>query len=295
MHDTTGNRVPKDKDLIMPTFAALKSLGGSGSNDEILDQVILDLQLPDKVVDVPHKGKVNMTALQYNLAWARTYLKNYGVISNSARAVWSILPDYVGIDQLDVQSIVLAMRMKRLENRNKQSAIIEGPWGSEDDDEGELNNLDGVMSWRTKLFETLKTMNPFGFERLSQRLLRECGFSHVEVTKKSGDGGIDGHGKWKINGIFSFNVAFQCKRYGDVVGAGDIRDFRGSLTTDIEKGIFITTGTFSRAAKEEASKPGKQQIDLIDGEELLDKIAEYGIGVKEVKTYEIDDEFFEKI
>ena len=99
----------------------------------------------------------------------------------------------------------------------------------------------------------------------------------------------------KINGIFSFNVAFQCKRYSGLVGAPAIRDFRGSLTTDIEKGVLITTGTFSKAAREEATNPGKQQIDLIDGEELITKIAEYGIGVREVKTYEIDEEFFQKV
>lgn len=138
-------------------------------------------------------------------------------------------------------------------------------------------------------------MNPYGFERLTQRLLRECGFVQVEVTKKSGDGGIDGTGKLKINGIFSFNVAFQCKRYSGSVGASEIRDFRGSLTTNIEKGILITTGTFTKQAKEEASSPGKQQIDLIDGEEFINKIAEFGIGVREVKTYEIDEEFFQKI
>lgn len=138
-------------------------------------------------------------------------------------------------------------------------------------------------------------MDPYGFERLSQRILRECGFSQVEVTKKSGDGGIDGTGKLRINGIFSFNVAFQCKRYSGVVGAGVIRDFRGSLTQNIEKGVLITTGSFSKAAKLEATDPGKQQIDLIDGEGLIDKIAEYSIGVREVKSYEIDEEFFEKI
>ena len=115
------------------------------------------------------------------------------------------------------------------------------------------------------------------------------------MTKKSGDGGIDGTGKLKITGIFSFNVAFQCKRYSGSVGASEIRDFRGSLTTNIEKGILITTGTFTKQAKEEASSPGKQQIDLIDGEEFINKIAEFGIGVREVKTYEIDEEFFQKI
>lgn len=47
---------------------------------------------------------------------------------------------------------------------------------------------------------------------------------------------------------------------------------------------MITTGTFTKAAKEETSNPGKQKIDLIDGEEFINKIAEFGIGVKEVKT-----------
>ena len=152
-----------------------------------------------------------------------------------------------------------------------------------------------VKPWRKRLYEVLINMDPYGFERLTQRVLRECGFTNVVVTKKSGDGGIDGTGKLKINGIFSFNIAFQCKRYQGSVGAGDIRDFRGSLTTDIEKGVFITTGSFSKPAIEEASNPGKQQIDLIDGEEFITKLAEFGIGVKEVKDYEIDEQFFAKI
>ena len=149
--------------------------------------------------------------------------------------------------------------------------------------------------WRVELAETLHNMDPFAFERLSMLLLRECGFSQVSVTKKTGDGGIDGTGKLRINGIFSFNVAFQCKRFIGSVSAGDIRDFRGSLTTDIEKGVLITTGTFTKAAREEASNAGKQQIDLIDGEEFINKLIEYGLGVKEKTIYEVDKTFFEKV
>ena len=85
---------------------------------------------------------------------------------------------------------------------------------------------DEVKPWRQQLANVLQNMDPYGFERLSQRLLRECGFTQVSVTKKSGDGGIDGTGKLKINGIVSFNVAFQCKRYKGLVSSGDIRDFR---------------------------------------------------------------------
>ena len=125
--------------------------------------------------------------------------------------------------------------------------------------------------------------------------MRECGFTDVIVTKSSGDGGIDGYGKLKINGIISFNIAFQCKRYQGVVGSPEIRDFRGSLTKNIEKGVFITTGTFSKAAQEEAENPGKQQIDLINGEDFIDMLADYSIGLTEVKDYEIDEEFFAKI
>lgn len=234
-----------------------------------------------------------MTELAYQAAWARTYLKNCGIISNTTRRVWVISPDFVHSETVDAKVIIATVTKQNSDKRKSKAAdtIV-----SNDTPTGDgIEEPDEIKSWRVKLSEILYSMDPYGFERLAQRILRECGFSQVEVTKKSGDGGIDGTGKLKINGIFSFNVAFQCKRYSGIVGASAIRDFRGSLTTDIEKGVLITTGTFSKAAKEEASNPGKQQIDLIDGEELMNKIAEYGIGVREVIVYEIDEEFFAKI
>lgn len=294
MRERIDKRVPRYGDLILPTFSALKALGGSGSNSEILEQIIQILNLPGDVIDIAHKGSSSITELSYQAAWARTYLRNYGVIENSTRAVWSIKPDFVQAESLDREEIISAFIRKRNQKESIGQVEEEDPIDTADQSE-ESDLPDEVKPWRSKLAEILQNMDPFGFERLAQRILRECGFTQVEVTKKSGDGGIDGTGKLKINGIFSFNVAFQCKRYSGQVGAGAIRDFRGSLTTDIEKGVMITTGVFSRAAREEASNPGKQQIDLIDGEELISKIAEYGIGVKEIKTYEIDEEFFAKI
>ena len=286
------------KELLVPTYEALLELGGSGTNDEICAQVIKAMNLPDDVVDEPHLGNINQTELEYQLAWARTYLKNFGVIVNSGRSVWAIAPDYTAKVELNTKEIV-AYTVNRNIQRKLNATVTTEVQDNEPNDADPSNDYeeypDEIKPWRQKLSEILQNMDPYGFERLTQRLLRECGFSQVEVTKKSGDGGIDGTGKLKINGIFSFNVAFQCKRYKGAVSAGDIRDFRGSLTTDIEKGVLITTGTFTKAAKEEASNPGKQQIDLIDGEEFINKIAEYGIGVKEVKTYEVDEKFFEKI
>ena len=297
MRNKIDSRIPQYSNLIMPTFIALKKLGGSGTNDEILNQVINDLNLPDEVADITHNGNVNQSELSYRLAWARTYLANYGAIQNSARSVWSITPDFVSVDVLDEKEVVAFVVKKNAEKKSR-TAIVTTPKVLPEDDEP-LNDdeefPDEIKPWKERLAGILQKMDPYGFERLTQRVLRECGFSQVEVTKKSGDGGIDGTGKLKINGIFSFNVAFQCKRYSGVVGAPDIRNFRGSLTTNIEKGLFITTGTFSKAARDEACSPGKQQIDLLDGEEFINKLTEYEIGVHPVTTYAIDEDFFNKI
>lgn len=280
--------IPNYATLIEATFSALKILGGSGKNDEINSKVAEILELSNEVQDVPHLNSSSLSEVNYRCAWARTILKNYGALENSARSVWTIKPEFTSIDSVDGATVE---KFRNIKNKNKQNYDT----AEEKMEEQGVDVPEEVKPWRKRLYEVLITMDPYGFERLTQRVLRESGFTNVVVTKKSGDGGIDGTGKLKINGIFSFNIAFQCKRYQGSVGAGDIRDFRGSLTTDIEKGVFITTGSFSKPAIEEASNPGKQQIDLIDGEEFITKLAEFGIGVKEIKDYEIDEQFFAKI
>lgn len=284
------DRMPAYSDLINPTFKALKNLGGSGSIEEIYDEVLKSLSLPDELVKFPHSEKSNQTEIQYRMAWSRTYLKKYGVIENSSRGVWAVLPEYNDIESINVEDCIAKVQAM-VGNKTKNSKSQ--PDTNLEDDGVELP--DEIKPWRARLHNTLITMNPYAFERLTQRLLRECGFSQVKVTRKSNDGGIDGFGRFMINGIFSFKVAFQCKRYSGSVPVSDIRDFRGSLTTDIEKALFITTGYFPNSVKEEAMTPGKIQIDLIDGDEFINKLAEYEIGVKPVTDYDIDEEFFSKI
>ena len=290
-------RVPRYGDLIVPTFIALKKLGGSGNNDEILMQIIDDLHLSDEVVDIPHKGHESMTELAYQAAWARTYLRGYGVIENASRSVWAITSAYAKEDSLDARAIVVHMRARTTGKKNSDVGV-EFTKASEDneipEDDG-VETPDEMKEWRVRLTDILQNMNPYGFERLTQRVLRSCGFTEVKVTKASGDGGIDGTGKLRINGVFSFNVAFQCKRYKGAVGAPEVRDFRGSLTKATEKAVLITTGTFTKAAREEASNQGKDQIDLIDGEELINLIVQNRIGVTEEITYKIDENFFASI
>ena len=206
--------------------------------------------MPESVLEIMHTN-TNMTEVDYRLAWARTLLKNFGAIDNSARSVWSINTKFTQIPNVDGTEVYKRKNIKQISevpSISSSSSILDIEDGTPEE----------TRNWRQRLHDVLLKMDPFAFERLTQRLLRECGFSQVEVTKQTGDGGIDGTGTIKINGIVTFNIAFQCKRYQGSVGAPDIRAFRGSLTTDIEKAVFITTGTFSKAAMEEAATAGKQ-------------------------------------
>lgn len=276
---TTNKKLcPPAQFFYEPTLQALDMLGGSGSTQEIYKKILTITNLPQDVIDEMHS--FTMTEVEYRLMWARTELKNFGAVENSKQGVWHLTPKGAKLlksGEIDWRAIKKVVSKSKTNNGGKADGG--------DDSHNEKD-------WRERTSEILQNLNPYAFEKLAQRLLRECGFSDVEVTKKSGDGGIDGTGKLRINGIFSFNVAFQCKRFKGQVGSPQIRDFRGSLGTNIEKGVLITTGTFTREAKEEASSEGKRLIDLMDGEELINKLAEYGVGLKEIKSYEVDEDFF---
>ena len=153
------------------------------------------------------------------------------------------------------------------------------------------------VPWQDNLLSILYAISPNAFERLTQRLLRESGFTQVEVTGKVGDGGIDGKGIVKINGFLSFHIIFQCKRYKGSVSASQIRDFRGAMQGRADKGLVITTGNFTRDAIKEATRDGAPPIDLIDGELLCEKLKEMQLGVqiKQVEIIEVDKEWFDKI
>ena len=279
-------KVPTFDELINPTFKALKALGGSGSTDEIYDKVIEMEQFTDKILSIMQNKNSNQSKVAYRMAWARTYLKKFGVINNTSRGIWVINNEFEARDEFDTKELIKTVR----KNFNNTSIVEKEDVLENDEMEVPLE----IERWRIQLKEILYSINPFEFEKLTQLLLREAGFSQVEVTKRTGDGGIDGVGKFKINGIISFKLAFQCKRYKGQVSPKEIRDFRGSMTTDVEKGVFITTGSFSRNAIQEATADGKKHIDLIDGEQLIDKLAELKLGVREEKIYVVDEKFFSK-
>lgn len=194
------NSVPNYSELITVTYAALKALGGSGKNDEINNKAAEILGLSDDVLEVPHLNSSSLSEINYRLAWARTLLKRSGAIANSARAVWAISPSFSDVAEVDGAAI------------NKAYHKLNAPKKDIPADADPEDMPEEVRPWRKKLYEVLIHMDPYAFERLTQRVLRECGFTQVEVTKKSGDGGIDGTGKLRINGIFSFNIAFHYRR-----------------------------------------------------------------------------------
>ncbi len=261
--------VPRYSGLFNPTLQALKKLGGSASIAELEEEVIRILNLTDAEVAEPHDER--RTKLEYRLAWARTYLKAYGVLDNSERGVWSLTGKGKEIDTVDPQEVRRFVRAQRKARKLPIDPVPEIPG---DDDLPEVE-----QSWREELLATLLKLNPGAFERLCQRVLRESGFVQVKVTGRSGDGGIDGVGLVRLGGLLSFPVLFQCKRYRGVVSASTVRDFRGAMTGRADRGLVITTGTFSRDARHEATRDGAPPIDLVDGEQLLDKLKELRLGV----------------
>ncbi len=261
--------------LFAPVLAALRALGGSGSVEEIYAKTIELAGISEEVASQLHDSdKGNMTEVGYRLAWTRTYLRKYGLLENSSRGVWSLTAKGNSTDTVDAAEIVKAVRlMDRPEQpkRSKKAQALEMDISKE---------LPEEERWREQLNQVLtQQLSPQGFERLVQRVLRESGFVAVEVTGRTGDGGIDGKGIARINGFMSFHVLFQCKRYKGSVGASEIRDFRGAMVGRADKGLFITTGTFTTGAIKEATRDGAPPIDLVDGDELADKLKELSLGV----------------
>ena len=268
--------MPTYADLQWPTLEALKDAGGSASIQELSERVSGHLELQDGVSDILHGGGPQ-TEIDYRLAWARTELRWIGAVDNTARGVWTITPTGRAIpSETKLRDLV------RRERRRRQDRVK--PVSPKESENG---------GWEHDLLSVLRDLEPDAFERLCQRVLRESGFTKVEVTGRSGDGGIDGSGVLRVN-LISFHVRFQCKRYAGSVSAGAIRDFRGAMAGRADKGLVMTTGQFTRDAKREAVRDGAPTIDLLDGVDLcrLLKKLKLGVSTEMVESTLLHEEFF---
>lgn len=275
--------LPKYREYLWPTVCGLRAIGGSATIEELNTQVIANEGYTEEQQAVLH-GDGPGTAIEYRLAWARTYLKGMGLAFNSERGVWNLTEHgrTVTEDEID------PLRREYLAKHRKNSAQERANDNSEDEGDAET-------TWQEELLDELMKLSPADFERLSQRLLREEGFVNTRVTGRTGDGGIDGQGVYRLS-LLSFHVFFQCKRYIGSVGAGAVRDFRGAMAGRGDKGLLITTGTFTNGAKAEATRDGAPPIDLIDGYRLCELLKERQLGVevreRTVEEVKIDADFF---
>ncbi len=272
---TTNQNIPSYDELLIPTVKALIALGGSGSIEEINTKIYEITRLPEASLQIPHNEEGSVSEIDYRLAWSRSYLKKFGLLENSSRGVWALLKADIDVSKLDYTRIV---RTVREQNRQIQKEANQTKAISEVKEEVN-EDVENEEAWKESLLDVLYNITPAAFERLAQRILRESGFSQVEVTGKSGDGGIDGKGIVRISGLLSFHVIFQCKRYRGSVTPSQIRDFRGAMQGRADKGLFITTGTFTKEAVKEATRDGAPPIDLINGEVLCEKLKELKLGI----------------
>lgn len=263
-----------------PLLDALRGLGGSAKADEAVDRVALDLNIADEVLDetLPSGG----SRFRNQVAWARFYLVREGLIDSSKHGVWSLTERGFKTSLAPEQSREMFLKWVRIfQEQRKQKEKTEPMAEQVAEGTGSISK-----DYREEVLNTLLALPPAGFERLSQRLLREAGFTQVVVTDQSGDGGIDGYGLLQVNPLVSFKVLFQCKRYAKSVSPSQVRDFRGAMSGRADKGIVITTGTFTAEAKREATRDGAPPIELID---MLEQLR---LGLKPVTTFEVEHAFF---
>ncbi len=283
---------PRFVTYIAPMAEALRDLGGSGRPAEVRQVIASKLKLSDKTLTETMPSGV--PRFENQVAWARFYLAKAGIIDASSRGVWTLtekgwqLGEFTQADAVALFKVVHA----RFHGPGKET-------GASDNEEvtdapPDSGPVPTTVGYRQMVLDRLRNLPAASFERFAQRLLRESDFEEVTVTGRSGDGGIDGIGILQVNPLVSFKVLFQCKKYVGTVTASHVRDFRGAMQGRADKGIILTTGTFTADAKREAFRDGVPPIELVDGEKLVSMLEKLELGLRPVKTFIIDEAFFDE-
>ena len=287
--------LPRFDQLMFPVIEALKAAGGSGLRNEIIEAVAERQRLSDEQLEHRYET-TGVPVIADRIGWALSWLKKLDAVENSRRGVWALTASGRSIaSEAEVRKHLKVVRSEvAAQAARARREAQQGASGEEDADPG--NGLDAESGdWKGLLLQRLLEMPPDAFERLTQRLLLEAGFRDVEVLGKSGDGGIDGVGVYRLS-LVSFPIYFQCKRYKGSVPAGTVRDFRGAMAGRGEKGLLVTTGSFTRDARREASRDGAPPVELIDGDELCVQLKKYDLGVRiqirQIEEVELNPDFF---
>jgi len=279
---------PQFERFALPIVEILKDMGFAGNASEVLDRVIERLKISE--AEQAETTSTGQSRVRNQIAWARFYLVKAGLLASPRRGVWALTQAgrtaKLNADAVHALFKNIPLRLSR--NPGAAEATTAG------DETGDADLSPAEDNYSAELLSILRSLPPAGFERICQRLLMEHGIDNVVVTGRSGDGGIDGVGVLVVNAFVSFKVVFQCKRFkeGGRVGPGHVRDFRGAMAGTAEKGILITTATFTIDAKAEACKSGVPPIELVDQDQLVSLFEKAQLGLVPRQTFDVNREFF---
>lgn len=257
----------------------------------------------------------NQLLFNNRFSWARTYLKQAGLLTSPKRGIFIITargkellaqsPDHIDTALLDQYPEFLEFRSRRKDKKDngngRKPRIITTVTKEMETPEDALAAAYTKLrqSLEAELLDTIKEASPAFFERLVVDLLVNMGYGGNrrdagKALGKSGDGGIDGIIKEDRLGLDVIYI--QAKRWEGTVGRPEIQKFAGALQGQrARKGVFITTSSFSREA-EEYSSIIDTRIILIDGERLTSLMVDHNVGVSTVGQYEvkkIDSDYFD--
>jgi restriction system protein len=288
-------RGPKFVTYFGPVLDALRDLGSSARPREVVDWIANHVEVPKSEIEGINKS--GQSKFENMVAWARFYLTKAGLIDGQQRGVWVLTE--AGRDAKLSHDQALHLFQEIHDRFQSEIESEEGERKDEPQDvvtdevsapgESEYVNENQIKQILRKI---LSDLSDKGFEELSALLLRKVGFENVTIKGMIGDKGVDGEGYLFINRFVRTKVMFQCKRYEGSVGPDKIRDFRGAIQGRVERGIFLTTGSFTRGATTEANRENATPIELVDIDRLLDLMVEQGLGVRESKALVIETEFF---
>jgi restriction system protein len=268
---------------INPVLTILQENGGAGNSSNVIEQVIEKMGITDR--ELQETNASGESRIRNQIQWARFYLFKAGLIDNSQRGIWRLTNE--GLEKKLSEDDVYNLMKSVQESGKKPNAVLSKKLEEKLEDTSTEDEEHSV-----ELLNLIQNLPPAGFEKLCKRLLTEIGINDITITGGSGDQGIDGKGIVKLNDVVSLNIVFQCKRYKETVSPHHVRDFRGAMQGRGEKGLIITTGRFTKEAKNEASRDGVTPIELIDGDRLVELFEKHHLGLKPVTVFEIDSEFF---
>jgi len=283
---------PKFVQYFQPVIDGLRDLGSSAKPKEVYTWIAEHHDIPQEEIEGTTKG--GQSKFENKVGWARFYLAKAGLIDTEQRGVWVLTEQGRKANLSHEEAYQLFKTIHGGFPRPDKTIEEEQPCSPVEDedasapDEKTYLNQDEIQE---RLVELLRSMTDKGFEELCARLLRHIGFENVKVTGQRGDQGIDGEGYLLINRFVRTKVMFQCKRYEGSVGPDKVREFVGAISKKAERGIFLTTGTFTKGAREIAVQDNT--IELVDIDRLLELMIEEGLGVRETKALTIVEDFFE--